>query len=377
MVISPGLAFILTITCFVLEVESNPQRSHVMSDQFSMMCPFTAQCHRNATKLLRVDACCIPCSCHDDCLAMGNCCPDKREPNLKPIPFSCKETLVHRSKYSTDNKVYRGNDSGIKRYFIINNCLDNTTSTETAMMCSKTKENSATLEDLVWVSDLDSGRIFQNKHCAKCHGVTNINQWKVLTTCFNILEANISTVENIVLSDPCSIIFDVPESIAAAAQEYQCFLPEYSRCNETGLWHKYDAKLEESCLNFTSTYFYPQDYFHHVVLYKNVFCYVCNQGSQTNIIKDECPFLDTNGKSETTTFTALLDFEIYTQPMTSEQKCGIAEIMDKHKVSFIGLRCIKRSTPSCIKTQVSNLWPHIFQKIIIPDWSECRTEDLL
>ena len=350
----------LTITSFVLEVVSNPHESQMIPDQFSMMCPFTAQCHRNATKLLQgnpqVDACCASCSCHDDCRAMGNCCPDKRESGLKPIQFSCKETLVKRRKYITEKNIYRGQDSGIKRYFIVDNCLDHITSTETAKMCSKTINDSPTLDDLVWVFDLDSGRIFQNKYCAKCHGVTNIIQWQVITTCSKILQANISTAVTILLSDLCSIIVDVPEGMAAAAEEYQCFLPEYSRCNETGLWDKYDAKLEESCLDFTSVYFYPKG--KYFVLYKNVFCSVCNQGSQTIIIEDECPFLDI----ETITFSVLLDFKRYTQPMTSEQKCGIAEIMDKHNVSIIGLRRIETITQffSSIKTQVSNFRPHFF-----------------
>ena len=350
MVISPRSAFLLTITSFVLEVVSNPQESLIIPDQFSMMCPFTAQCHRNATKLPQgnpqVDACCASCSCHDDCYAMGNCCPDKRESGLKPIQFGCKETLVKRSNsiYNTESKIYRGHDSGVKRYFVVDNCLDNITSTETAKMCSKTKNDSATLDDLVWVSDLDSGRIFQNKHCAKCHGVANIIQWQVKTTCNNILQANISTAVTTLLSDLCSIIVDVPEGIAAAAEEYQCFLPEYSRCNETGLWDKYDAKLEESCLDFTSIYFYPKASLQSFILYKNVFCYVCNQGSQTIIIKDECPFLDTLSKSGTIAFSALVDFKRYTLPMPSEQKCGIAEIMDKHNVSIIGLTCTERIT---------------------------------
>ena len=339
----------LTIIFFVLEVVSTPQESQVIPDQFSMMCPFTAQCHRNATKLqqgnLRVEECCTSCSCHDDCRAMGNCCPDKRESGLKPIQLSCKETIVKRNKYTTEETIYQGHHSGIKRYFIIDNCLDNITTTETAKMCSKTTDDSATLDDLVWVSDLDSGRIFQNKHCAKCHGATNTIQWQVVTTCFNILQADISTAVTTLLSDLCSIIVDVPEEIAAAAEEYRCFLPEYSRCNETGFWDKYDAKLEESCLDFALTYFYPEPHLKSFILYKNVFCYVCNQGSQTIIIKDECPFLDTGIKSTTKAFSALLDVKIYTQPMTSEQKCGIAEIMDKHSVSSKGLRCIGTITP--------------------------------
>ena len=349
MALSPGLAFMLTITSFVLEVVSNSQESQVISDHFSMMCPFTAQCHRNATKLLQgnllVDDCCTSCSCHDDCRAMGNCCPDKRESGLKPIQFSCKETLVKRNRYTTENTIYRGYNSGIKRYFIVDNCLDNITSTETAKMCSKAEDDSATIEDLVWVSDLDSGRIFQNKHCAKCHGAANIIQWQVVTTCFNILQANITTAVTTLLSDLCSIIVYVPEGIAAAAEEYVCFLPKYSRCNETGLWDKYDAKTEKSCLDFTSIYFYPTGHLQYFVLYKNVFCYVCNQGSQTIIIQDECPFLDAGIKSDIKSFSALLDYKIYTQPMTSEQKCGIAEIRGKHNVSIIGLRCIETVTP--------------------------------
>ena len=338
MAIATRFAFMLTSIFSVCEVVSNLQERQEMADQFSQLCPFTAQCHRNATQLLqgnpRVDACCTPCSCHDDCRAMGNCCPDKKELVFKPMQFSCEETLVKRRKdnYSTQKLIYERHGSRIRRYFIVNNCLDNTASTEIANMCSGTKNNSATLENLVWVSDLGSGRIFQNKYCAKCHGVTNIIQWHVVTTCFDILVASVSTAVTTVLSDLCSIIVEVPEKIAAAAEKNLCFLPKYSRCNETGLWDKYDAKLEQSCLGFTSAYLHP--FLSGFDIYKNVFCYVCNQGNET--IMDKCPSSDTGSKSTTTPFTAVLDYERFTQPMTVKQECGIAEIMHKHNVSIKG-----------------------------------------
>ena len=359
MAIITGLAFMLTSMFFVFEVTSNMQERQEMADQFSMLCPFTAQCHRNATMLLQgnpqVDACCTSCFCHDDCRAMGNCCPDKSELVVKPVQFSCQETLVKRRKSidKTEEEFYRGQDSGIKKYYIVNTCLDNTTSTEAANMCSGTKTNGATLENLVWVSDLDSGRIFQNEYCAKCNGVTNIIPWQVVTTCFDVLVANVSTVVTTILSDQCSIIVDVPEKIAAAAEKYQCFLPKYSQCNETGLWDKYDAKLEQSCLGSTTAYLYPSSF--GFDLYKNVFCYVCNRGNKTMI--DKCPSSDTGGKSTTKIFSALLDFKSFTQPMTTKQECGIAEIMDKYNVSIMGFRCTEASTLICIHYKITRFPP--------------------
>ena len=332
-----GVVFMVASSLSVYAYSPNSLEKSAMADHFSKLCPYTAQCHRNATKLIREDLpvkpCCTPCSCHDDCMAMGNCCPDNRKPNLKQTQFSCKETLVKRT-YGNINIVeeaYRGHDSGIKRYFIIDNCPDNVTDAGIANLCTGAKVNSTRLEDFVWVSDLDSGRIFHNEYCAKCHGATNIIQWQVTTTCFDILLANISTALTTVLSDQCSIIVAAPETIGDITEKYLCFLPEYSRCNETGLWDKYDEELEQSCLEYTSTYFYPT--FFGYDIYKNAFCYVCNQ-RHVSSIRSICSLLENGIASVNAPFTALLDYNRYTQPIRNEQECGIAEIMDKFKVNF-------------------------------------------
>ena len=333
--IATGLVFMLTNAFCVFTMAATSEEGHTPALLFSMNCPFTAQCQRNATKVLpensQRSACCTSCSCHDECLAMGNCCLDKRLPFIKPIKFSCKETLVKRRIENTGiaENVYRGHDSHIKRYFIIDSCLDNLSS-ETAKRCSGSTNNDATLEDLVWVSDLDSGRIFKNIYCAKCRGITNIIQWQVFTTCLDSVLANMSTVLPTVLSELCSIIVDVPEETAAATEKYRCFLPKYSRCNETGLWDKYDAKIEQLCLGFSATYI--KQSISGDVLYKNVFCYVCNQRHPA-IVKKLCFLADI--KFVHTQFSALLDYNRYTQPTTAEHECGMAELMDKRTVNML------------------------------------------
>lgn len=327
--IATWLIFMLTNALCMFAMATKSKEGHSPALLFSMNCPYTAQCERNATTVLpenlRVGACCTSCSCHDDCLAMGNCCLDKRTtPFLNPLQFICKETLVKRKIETTSI-----DEEGIKRYFIIDSCLDNINS-ETAKRCSGSTNNNATLEDLVWVSDRDSGRIFKNIYCAKCHGVTNVIQWQVFTTCFDILLANISTVLSTVLSDICSFIVDVTEKIAAATEKYRCFLPKYTRCNETGLWDKYDANLKQLCLGFSATYIHPTILGGD--LYKNVFCYVCNQRHPA-IIQKLCRLTD--NKSVASQFSALLDYKRYTQPTIAVHECGIAEIMDKRMVNML------------------------------------------
>ena len=327
----------LTIPFSLCTVTPKSEGRTAMADQFAKLCPYTAQCHRNATKPiqndLRVETCCTSCSCHDDCSAMGNCCPDKRKLVVEKVKFSCKKTLVNRENDTAAfGIVYRGHNYGVKRYFIIDSCPDNATSTETKM-CIRGKGKVSTLEDFLWVSDMDSGRIFQNGYCAQCHGVTNIIQWQVITTCFDILLANITTALTTVLSDLCRVIVVVPETIAAKSEKNRCYLPKYSRCNETGLWDKYDEDLEQTCLEYTSPYFHVSLPFLDVDLYKNVFCYVCNHRHETGTW-GMCPSSDI--KSGPTEFSVLLNFTSFKKPMAAEYECGIAEIRDKRTVNIIG-----------------------------------------
>lgn len=48
------------------------------------------------------------------------------------------------------------------------------------------RQNRTTLEDFIWVSD-KTGKIYQNIHFAKCHGIEEPITWQIQTTCADIM----------------------------------------------------------------------------------------------------------------------------------------------------------------------------------------------
>ena len=186
--------------------------------------------------------------------------------------------------------------------------------------------------DFIWVSDVSSGEIYNNRHCAACHGVKEWKSWRIRTSSQNILRANFPNLTDVIMSDDCSIINELPEDEEKDAEKFRCFIPEVSACNVTGLWKQYNAAIEAACLQYYNVPFIKYGLVYHVI-YKNVFCFICNQGESYSA--DKVCSGSALPKTEGHFFSALIDFaDVQTTMKIATARCAWDEIYDKYTVRF-------------------------------------------
>ena len=241
----------------------------------SQVCPHTDFCYTSASEAIydeTKDPCCRNCSCYDDCWETQRCCPDKEDTVIReqPTDLECKETVTKHKKYG-QSRDYNGYNFGIGMYLITDKCPDENTEEQLKEKCSA--ENKTGIDDYRWASDEQTGKIYQNRHCALCHGVKTWWSWNILTTCNEILKAHYTNVTEVIFSEKCDLINVVPETHAETVTRFRCFTPSITSCNQTGLWRQYDRHTEDACQSFTQIYF---SYELRRYIYKNVFCYLCN-----------------------------------------------------------------------------------------------------
>ena len=291
------------------------------------ICPYTNFCYTNATKILEDTSdkmpCCAPCSCEDNCWDFGNCCPDKDSTNnkdlIQPLLSVCKDPSI---KHFSDMRAYQ----------VIDSCpsgLNNVTLLQKCQFANRTS-----IGDYVWVSDKLTGKIFENKYCALCHGVVDVLPWRILTTCLDLFTLPFSQADGFILSDSCEVINIEPESLSDATKKYACQLPRYSKCNTTGFWKDYVEEFDTACNAFTSI-FVQYTYLGRRT-FKNMFCYFCNYVEEENVL---CPeeFLSMD-RNIFKSFHVLLDLGLYTESTnvnTIDGQCGIDEIMDNIMVRTV------------------------------------------
>ena len=310
--------------------------SPTLQQAISSYCPYTDLCQspaRLTTNGNERTSCCAQCSCDNDCWRLDNCCPDKDRSkihNTRALP--CKSTL-------TKDFI---NDNGIRSiieprtYRIEDICPASEVNKTLIEKCQGyIKDN---LEDYVLVSDKQTGMIYQNRHCAECHGVTEYTQWSIRTSCYQLLSQERS-FETTLISDRCDIVNEVPSSEKARAESFTCFIPIYSECNMTGLWEKYDSDIVAACNQYNWTYFQIKQMANRVETYKNVFCFLCNTPANVEIPSDHCIDIDgylfLNQRTQFRSLTILLDMNTYLGTTTRHSTvCQMDELWDSYMVSM-------------------------------------------
>ena len=289
-------------------------------DLGSQVCPYTNFCHTDAWKLVPNDTddepCCFPCSCDDDCWELDNCCPDKDFINTSRPPIvPCKNSYLNARSLKFDQfGVY---------YRVIDTCPVSESRSILEPKCNN--QNITSLEDFTWVSE-NTGKIYQNIHCAKCHGIEETIKWQIQVTCFDIMTANFDNFTEIILSENCHISNTPPKDLQLITVKYACTNPKllrYNSCNESGLMKTYDPALEIACEQSTWPF--------NLGLYnldKNIFCLLCNQ----ELLKpfQELCFSSPGGKDPFGPYTFIID---YTQDTPEkESNCGLDEMYDEFLV---------------------------------------------
>ena len=240
--------FILITTISILEVTA--KTNNVIHEIGSQLCPYTSFCQRNATPYYDPGAfqrpCCSECSCEENCWEIANCCPDKdiietQEPITKCIADVVKKTAAFgRARFGYHVIDYC--PMPVKNVTLVNKC---------------TIKQAASFEELIWVSDDISGKIYRNKFCAECHLVTsNVKEWSLEAKCTSDVYASLDNLESFFLSNKCQLTNREPDKLNGKLPG--CEVPKYTTCNETGLWKNFDADVKWACNTFEAPFFRPK-----------------------------------------------------------------------------------------------------------------------
>lgn len=208
------------------------------------LCPYMNFCHTSASREINETSysilSCLPCGCDDDCWELHTCCPDKEELIPHPEILPCKLSKVKEGFNGTE-KLPSTTDLLHERaganYRVVDSCPSSENNRTLKRKCEGIDRE--TLSDYIWVSDSTNGRIYQNIHCIRCHGVEHFWYWSVKTTCQEILEAAVN-IEETLLSMDCGITNVVPKDKTTLVAKYQCYDFElednlYTGCNVSSL----------------------------------------------------------------------------------------------------------------------------------------------
>ena len=257
------------------------KRLNVIKQITSKLCPFRNYCIRQKTAdLTRAVAdsfpCCADCSCEDECWETRTCCPDKELFYEREPIANCHVSIV---KMATEafGDMYNGIYEGVLAYRIIDNCPESEHNISIINKCTLLDIDH--VEDYRWEYDYLSRNIYQNKFCAACHGKTELTEWQLETTCKDLLLSNFSHINSLLLSDRCSIRNREPGD-GLIPHNKRCIIPHYTKCNQTGLWPHHNPDIVWACNAYDAAYMDSND--RRLSIYKNAFCFVCNQQNIDN-----------------------------------------------------------------------------------------------
>ena len=282
------------------------------------LCPYTDYCTSNATSKIEDKTktqCCESCSCADDCWVRNNCCKDKPVATAAESSETCEVVSIYG-----DQKQNWG-------YYVVTSCP-----TDESPYAKKCRGRLKTLlKDSVWVTDRQTNKIYANKYCALCHGVVDYNDWQLATSCREPMNGTNSPDEVIkAITDTCGLTMEPPSK--EDHMDNICLIPDITTCNVTGQWNVYDKALETACQSFQQPYVYELMF--KTTIYRNIYCFLCN--SRHQLVSDLCTPLKFRGKTGSTAFLGLLDFNVIERKQqvrkTAEPVCDVDEINDPFQV---------------------------------------------
>ena len=289
-------------------------------------CPYTNFCNKNASSYIqdgRQVPCCRECSCLDDCWKRNNCCPDKKHVSNggeRPSEIeTCKDTIV--------KKGFVGLNHDRRRYFVTEICPDTVHDVALKQKCAGTEAE--TFADLIWVSDLETNKIYTNKFCAECHGIRKYKRWDISTSCVEFVLNNNHTQNIRSYPDSCSLSVTPPNR---KAYKNQCLTPDISTCNVTGLWQTEDNVTESLCESHPLMF--VKDTVATKIVFRNVFCFKCNSPPE-ELMEDICAISDVDGTRTFASFTTVLDIYEADEDLIKKRRCEMDEVEDPFKVSGI------------------------------------------
>ena len=338
-----GLLIILSITFMTLfdqQFVTAYNGIKLIKEVGKNICPYTTYCHTNASRNLNTTVddfipSCLPCSCDEDCWDYRTCCPDK-ETDSRSTTLPCKLSRVKRPTVSYTGTV---EDVLIQRiganYRVVDHCPSSVNNETVREKCEANEGDR--LQDYVWVSESANGMIYQNIHCAECHGVSQVWHWDIRTSCFEILDTFVN-IEDTLLGTDCDITNTAPDDKASLVSEYRC----YDFDLEDGLSSDCNVSTDlrndflTACNQSTWPYIVAMSMQASGKYYKNVFCYACQFGIDAVITSIPYKHPTLGNRVPSISFSAVLNYR--EQPRSigidGHRSCLSNQIFDNYMVSI-------------------------------------------
>jgi hypothetical protein len=246
------------------------------------------------------------------------------------IPLQCRKTAVGEE-----------NRHG---YFMISSCPPDFNNIEVVRNCNFSDDNNA-LYNMQPVTSIISKETFKNLDCALCNAERSesVVTWQPKLSCQeadDILQINSEEELRQHLFGPfttCSLDF-IPPSFIQEDKTKMCFLVDamIKECNYTSEWMKYDVAISRGChMNYVDPYIYCRRDKVDLV-YKNMFCAMCNVKNWKTDLFIECPEEFFLGNDNMISFSAMLDFKgIYTSDSNQYRECPEQHAYDAVMVSVV------------------------------------------
>ena len=301
------------------------------------LCPYNDFCQSPATQIMddtTHSPCCRHCSCDKGCEQLQSCCPDNESlsedlvDTLDKMKLTCKNVAVGWTKQLTNKK---DGDLGTKysHFLITDQCPVEETDDKLRRKCNST--DITKFDGFLWVSDMSTGQIFQNRYCATCHSVLGFVYWKVgIKDCTYPLD-DLLPIESILQTNNCYLVLEEPSDMHSLTTKYRCFLPDISQCNETGSWTQLNETISTGCNNFDMPFITELRDGTIDAVYNNVFCFLCNNPSG-NRVYDICSAGHFKFDLITVSFIAVIDYN-WVHEKKYDNKCNFDEIFDHVLVS--------------------------------------------
>ncbi|XP_060592945.1 uncharacterized protein LOC132747550 [Ruditapes philippinarum] len=181
------------------------------------------------------------------------------------------------------------------KYLVINSCPNDFNDSDTVAKCINT--GSPFLLDNLPVTDWISMNIYRNKWCAKCHNTLDTENWLLLTDCLQLyntyyLPSQISKFHD--LTKNCTV--RVIPSIVSKTDYKTCKTSNHQhvidKCNRTGLWNPTTDNTTATVKQMLCEQRHFMPLYKPLTngqrgVYKNIFCYICNQNEDLQTIKNK------------------------------------------------------------------------------------------
>lgn len=264
-------------------------------------CPFVTLCNFTVGAQTDQSSCCEPCLCRN-CKTNKTCCPTIMEESEFVIPTlnaTMQFDAGNNSLWSTkgDRKLapvcelqhltVRPSEG----FLAISDC-PRESDPLLKYNCLRPYTKNLGFGSVLPVFHNESLEVFRNKFCALCNGNDEdvLVYFQPLFSCANNtnmlrkFSSEMDIIDLVFSTEQCDIKFiNLDTKVDLIKCKYHI-----SRCNVTGSWTKYDVHLETACKTYRSLSM------HKKLVFRNVFCAMCNGIDPQKVICDSVYTLNTD-----------------------------------------------------------------------------------